>query len=176
MLPCLHPLPGPSSPAAAAASPSALPAPRSRAPPPCLASPRLTSALSARRPPRRPRTAHAGSWGGGRSARLPAGSRPPSCGPAPPGPRPATLCQFRPRRGGSDGAGDGDRGAGGGFGEGRSSGEEGAAIFVRGRGRVLALPRLGVAGLRTRHTYYHPHLKRKNNSGGYIVLRVCFFF
>lgn len=55
--------------------------------------------------------------GRGRSAPLPAGSRPPQQpgSPAhPPGPRPATLCQFRPR-GGSDGYGRG-RGAGGALG------------------------------------------------------------
>lgn len=43
---------------------------------------------------------------------------PPAAAPLPPGPRPATLCQFRPRRGGSDGGGGRGRGAGGGFGEG----------------------------------------------------------
>lgn len=82
--PAHTPRPGPSSPesASAAASPPALPAPRSRAAAPAL--PNLTSALSARRPPRRPRPAHAGGWGGGRSAQLPAGSRPPSCSPSPP--------------------------------------------------------------------------------------------
>lgn len=80
--------------------------------------PRLTSARGARRPPRPPRPAHAGGCGGGRSARLPAGSRP-QLQPRSPGARPATLCQFRPRRGGSDGGG------------GRGGGREG----ILGRGR-----------------------------------------
>jgi hypothetical protein len=85
---------GPSSPVRGRTA-SPLPSgPAPRLPPPCLASPQR-SALGARRPPRWPRPAHAGGWGGGRSAQLPAGSRPPQLRPrSPPGLGPLLCVSF----------------------------------------------------------------------------------
>lgn len=130
-LPRPAPRPGPSSPASASAAAS-----------PAASRPRLTSALRAQRPPRRPRPAHAGGWGWGRSARLPAGSRPPSCSPAAPqGSGPLLCVSFG--HGGAEvtevaGEGGGREGV---LGRMRER-EAGAAIFVPGGGRVLALQRL----------------------------------
>lgn len=106
-------LPGHSNPESAAASPPALPAPRSWAAAP--ASPQR-SALGAR--PGGPVLPMPGAGAGGARLTSPRAPAPPAAAPLPPGPRPATLCQFRPRRGGSDGGGGRGRGAGGGFGEG----------------------------------------------------------
>ena len=110
--------PGSSSPESASAAASPLPS-RPRAPgllpPPRLASPQR-SALGAR--PGGPVLPMPGAGAGGARLSSPRAPAPPAAAPLPPGPRPATLCQFRPRRGGSDGGGGRGRGAGGGFGEG----------------------------------------------------------
>lgn len=80
---CAAPRPHPRAPSLR--PPPAAPArPSSRIPARPGPAPGLTSALRARRPPRRPRPAHAGGWGGALGS-APRGLPPPNCSPAPSG-------------------------------------------------------------------------------------------